>query len=908
MMLSTSPESQPDVVIYVQPFCPFCARAEKLYRDLGCEPVLIDTTLPENQERYQRVVQETQHFTVPVVFVKGKYVGGCDDSCAMAGTGKLQRLLDLPTFNAKIPDQRPAPRSPGLLLFPPIANRWVVQGTAIIVVILSIIIIVWRKESWAWWVTFAMTLDFIVRFAAGASVSMAGSAAMFFQCFLTEEFVPGPPKQFAAFIGVIFFGFATILFHAGHGDTSEIGGSIVVGTVMGFAALEGFLNFCAGCFVFSYLVKWGIISELVYRPYTDLIETFVYTRNLMDSRKGLKELPGVTKDSIPSQDTSLMGWRRRIPDYTPTPIVVKMAERKNGMHSDLDLDYKFPKFDDTVREKFGPQYFQIQNFSIPLAISGFAAVLRYVNPVLHVPATAWHVVGIFAFSVYTVFLLGYLYKLVFFPRKVFMEFQNSMIRNGAVVVPITNLVFVMLIDGKEATLQQILFWSAVPAGMFLTLVCLYGNVKDFHHVDHIGPGMLFPACFPLLVALVCPIVGYGRPTAGGYMEAGQWFLGFGLLLFVIFLTIIMRHSITSHWSDDRQRGAFALVPGACFIAQLAYMKVNMMQTMDTIAFTLWSSGVFFFLVCVLLVFPGKWMLRNKFQVCNWAVAFPLDVFVLAAVEYRRAHWHPFSLGCLWVALIFTGWAHGTMFFHTLTLLALRRWPRPADQFAPLSSFKLQHEAMRDMVTKLVVEAEQPSDGMPNQFKRLSNFWSEFTQLARFTMEAKHKYLYPEMEGMLPEHVEPIYDQAERLQAKMKKADQAVTDNNLPALKEAILDMANDMRDHMQWIEDHLQPLSKKTFNLAMHHEILKNVWRGTPLSVLEGTFVTVIRHLPMHQQRIRYIRCFIWVLGERAQQIGRWLYLGLAKDPLGDAKYEMILEDIAEIAPRGSGWYWSKYI
>ena len=154
---------------------------------------------------------------------------------------------------------------------------------------------------------------------------------------------------------------------------------------MGFAALEGFLNFCAGCFVFSYLVKWGIISELVYRPYTDLIETFVYTRNLMDSRKGLKELPGVTKDSIPSQDTSLMGWRRRIPDYTPTPIVVKMAERKNGMHSDLDLDYKFPKFDDTVREKFGPQYFQIQNFSIPLAISGFAAVLRYVNPVLHVP-------------------------------------------------------------------------------------------------------------------------------------------------------------------------------------------------------------------------------------------------------------------------------------------------------------------------------------------------------------------------------------------------------------------------------------------------------------------------------------------------------------------------------------------
>jgi hypothetical protein len=28
-----------------------------------------------------------------------------------------------------------------------------------------------------------------------------------------------------------------------------------------FAFLESFLGFCAGCFVFSYLMKWGIIPE-----------------------------------------------------------------------------------------------------------------------------------------------------------------------------------------------------------------------------------------------------------------------------------------------------------------------------------------------------------------------------------------------------------------------------------------------------------------------------------------------------------------------------------------------------------------------------------------------------------------------------------------------------------------------
>lgn len=37
----------------------------------------------------------------------------------------------------------------------------------------------------------------------------------------------------------------------------------------GAAFLQGFLDFCAGCFIFEYLLKWGLISKSVYRMHVN---------------------------------------------------------------------------------------------------------------------------------------------------------------------------------------------------------------------------------------------------------------------------------------------------------------------------------------------------------------------------------------------------------------------------------------------------------------------------------------------------------------------------------------------------------------------------------------------------------------------------------------------------------------
>jgi monothiol glutaredoxin len=86
-----------DVVIFMKgtpdfPACGFSARACQVLRTAGVRElkgvdVLSDDPLWEALEEF------TQWPTVPQVFVKGQFIGGCDITCEMYERGELQQLL-----------------------------------------------------------------------------------------------------------------------------------------------------------------------------------------------------------------------------------------------------------------------------------------------------------------------------------------------------------------------------------------------------------------------------------------------------------------------------------------------------------------------------------------------------------------------------------------------------------------------------------------------------------------------------------------------------------------------------------------------------------------------------------------------------------------------------------------------
>jgi glutaredoxin 3 len=82
----------PDVEIYTQPWCPYCARALHILSGKGVafREIEAPSGTPERAEATRRSGGRT---TVPQIFIGGEHIGGCDDLVALDRAGKLDKLL-----------------------------------------------------------------------------------------------------------------------------------------------------------------------------------------------------------------------------------------------------------------------------------------------------------------------------------------------------------------------------------------------------------------------------------------------------------------------------------------------------------------------------------------------------------------------------------------------------------------------------------------------------------------------------------------------------------------------------------------------------------------------------------------------------------------------------------------------
>lgn len=82
----------PEIEIYTQPHCPYCARALQLLASKKAEFREIDA--PQgSSERKQARERSGGRTSVPQIFVGGQHIGGCDDLLALDAKGELDALL-----------------------------------------------------------------------------------------------------------------------------------------------------------------------------------------------------------------------------------------------------------------------------------------------------------------------------------------------------------------------------------------------------------------------------------------------------------------------------------------------------------------------------------------------------------------------------------------------------------------------------------------------------------------------------------------------------------------------------------------------------------------------------------------------------------------------------------------------
>ena len=146
-----------------------------------------------------------------------------------------------------------------LFEFPNPVNEYAARLVAAIVVFLTLTFQVLGNEFLLVFIAYG----FIARTATGPTLSPIGllTTRILIPLFGNPtKLVPGPPKRFAQLIGLILTSSALIAFFAFDSITVT---RYLIGTVGFFASLEAFLGFCAGCYVFGWLIRFKIIPQSI---------------------------------------------------------------------------------------------------------------------------------------------------------------------------------------------------------------------------------------------------------------------------------------------------------------------------------------------------------------------------------------------------------------------------------------------------------------------------------------------------------------------------------------------------------------------------------------------------------------------------------------------------------------------
>ncbi|HEY7721350.1 MAG TPA: DUF4395 domain-containing protein [Pedococcus sp.] len=156
--------------------------------------------------------------------------------------------------------------------FPSLVDDITVRLIAAVVLVVGAVALATQQ----WWLYALLAADFTLRAALGPDAS---PVARFVRSALRPRIAApprptaGPPKRFAAAIGAVMTGAATLLWvlSAATGSQAASAAVVVIGVVMVvFPALEAVLGVCVGCILFSGLMKIGLVPDDVCLECADL--------------------------------------------------------------------------------------------------------------------------------------------------------------------------------------------------------------------------------------------------------------------------------------------------------------------------------------------------------------------------------------------------------------------------------------------------------------------------------------------------------------------------------------------------------------------------------------------------------------------------------------------------------------
>eukprot|EP01134_Creolimax_fragrantissima_P006193 CFRG6193T1 len=885
------------VIMFSKTTCEFCKEAKKILSDFKVAFTVADVDSMQNGDSiYNAVKCASKLRTVPIIYINSNLVGGCSDLKRMEASGELLRTL------RPIQDKTHTEISPGVVLFSDVEHPWegvpavrplfafpdtlnnhVIRLKSFFIACIGCLGVVFWHSRYMHCIIAGLFLDFMLSFLFGGTFSILSNIAEIFVCRFKPEWVSGPPKQFAAFCGIILSGTATIFFFVSQDHYFDFIGAVLCGVLTLAAGMECALNFCAGCLIFGVAVRMGWIRDNVYKFHIYRIDE---TRRFWEFKHEHHNYPE-PEVIVKSTSSPAAQEANNIPLITPASAIYKI------------------KPEDAWREKFHVvKYFQISYFMWPLALVTTAASISVSRAFVNAPTWPWETVACIAAFIFVISLCLYTAKCFLYFRKVYKEWTCPA-RGPMFAVPLlTIIVFGVLVLELSVTTGIVFVWIGSIPLFILTILFVARWVGWCYDIEHIHPIMMLMPIGNFVSGAALAALDYQ------YREIGIALSGLGFILWIALFSITVQKIMHSNLPNEQQRSSVFIWAAAPAVAAVSWISVSPENGMDTIAKMLYLASAILLVCLCYTIFPMRCVLVGGIENLTMAVHLVPASFNAVAFTGQLYDITIHSTVTNWMAtagLVAGGWLTALYSLQTVTAIVDRRIFRPDITWGPITAFnRLVHEAMRGMIAKLLTLSEDPRACTNSEFLLL---WALFERLHTVHSTKEDEYLFPVLHQFVPNH--PVLSEDEHEEHRLafihinKLLENVANDSpenngNLKIthrlFRTALVDLFDDVEEHMLWEEQNLQPIGRKYVPMDTQKRVVRIIWESVPTNEWRVLVPNILRYMPYHSMRVRWLRALLWAMPERGEQLGLYIYHGVS-----DVMWNSLLLHVPQIIPRMRG-------
>lgn len=266
------------------------------------------------------------------------------------------------------------------------------------------------------------------------------------------------------------------------------------------------------------------------------------------------------------------------------------------------------------------QFFPISFFSIVMGLTGFAIALGKAEEVLSLPFHAAGWVTSVAGLVFLAALATYFAKLIRHHGAVSKELNHPIKLSFFPTISIS-LILLSVALLKAAPASSLALWmlGSILQLMFTLFVLSRWILGTHFEVVHSNPSWFIPVVGNILV----PVAG----VAHGFHEVSWFYFSFGLLFWLVLLTLIINRMVFHHPMPEKLAPTFFILIAPPAVGFIAYLKLTGGE-LDVMARLLYYNALFF-----LMLLAALWrsFVGIRFFLSWWAYSFPLAAITIATL-------------------------------------------------------------------------------------------------------------------------------------------------------------------------------------------------------------------------------------------------------------------------------------